>query len=302
MNILHLRYAVEVAKEGSINKASDRLLVAQPNLSRSIKELEADLGITLFERSSRGMFLTPEGEQFISHAKSVLAHIDEVEQLYKGSRSRRQRFSVSVPRASYISAAFTRFCDTLEPTSAVISYQETNSGQVITNVASGESKLGVVRYSESYEGYFKAVLAEKGLTVEPLKEFNHVLLMHRDNPLAAAEKVTFENLEAGIEVIYADTYVPSLRLTKYEEPTEEHGRHIYVYERASQLEILAQNPDAFSWVSPSPQSVLDRYGLTERALPDLRQPSKDVLVWRKDYRLTELDKRFIDELKRETDK
>ena len=83
LNILHLRYAVEVAKEGSINKASDRLLVAQPNLSRSIKELEADLGITIFDRSPRGMFLTPQGEQFINHAKSVLARIDEVEQIYK---------------------------------------------------------------------------------------------------------------------------------------------------------------------------------------------------------------------------
>ncbi len=298
MNILHLRYAVEVAKEGSINKASDRLLVAQPNLSRSIKELESDLGITLFERSSRGMFLTPEGEQFITHAKSILARIDEVEQLYKGGKGRRQRFSVSVPRASYIGAAFARFCDTLEPTSAVVSYQETNSGQVITDVVSGESKLGVVRYNEPYEGYFKASLAEKGLVVEPIKEFCHVLLVRKDSPLASAERVEFEDLEAGIEVIYADAYIPSLRLTKYEEPTEEHGRHIYVFERASQLEILSQNPAAFSWVSPSPQSVLDRYGLVERAFPGLRQPSRDVLVYRKDYRLTELDKRFIAELKK----
>ena len=52
MNILHLKYAVEVAKTGSINKAADTLLIAQPNLSRSIKELEADLGIAIFERTA----------------------------------------------------------------------------------------------------------------------------------------------------------------------------------------------------------------------------------------------------------
>lgn len=298
MNILHMRYAVEVAKEGSINKASDRLLVAQPNLSRSIKELEADLGITIFDRSSRGMFLTPEGEQFINHAKSILSRIDEVEQIYKGGKTRKQRFSVSVPRSSYICDAFVRFCNTLAPESAVISYQETNSGQVIQNVLSSDSKLGVVRYAEQYDSYFKASFSEKGLACQPIREFRHVLLMRADSPLAAKEMVGFADLEACVEIIYADAYVPSLRLTKYEEPTEEHGRHVYVVERASQLELLAQNPEAFAWVSPSPQNLLERYGLVEREFPEIRHFSRDVLIYHKDYRLTDLDKRFIAELKK----
>ena len=59
MNILHMKYAVEVAKLGSLSKAAETLLIAQPNLSRSIKELEADLGITVFSRSAKGMVLTP---------------------------------------------------------------------------------------------------------------------------------------------------------------------------------------------------------------------------------------------------
>ena len=65
MNVLHMKYAVEVARAGSINKAAEELYMAQPNLSRCIKELEADLGIAIFERSPKGMTLTPEGEGFI---------------------------------------------------------------------------------------------------------------------------------------------------------------------------------------------------------------------------------------------
>ena len=65
MNILHMKYAVEVARHGSLNKAADALFIAQPNISRSIKELEANLGITIFDRSAKGMILTPEGEEFI---------------------------------------------------------------------------------------------------------------------------------------------------------------------------------------------------------------------------------------------
>ena len=76
MNMLHIKYAVEVARVGSLNKAAQNLIIAQPNLSRSIKELEGDLGIKIFDRSSKGMVLTSEGEEFISYAKEILKQID----------------------------------------------------------------------------------------------------------------------------------------------------------------------------------------------------------------------------------
>ena len=123
MNILHMKYAVEVAKTGSINKASEVLFIAQPNLSRSIKELEADLGITIFDRSARGMVLTPDGEQFIGYAKKILNQIDEVEKLYKGGMNSTQKFSISVPRACYISEAFAQFSKEIGSSPAEIMYK-----------------------------------------------------------------------------------------------------------------------------------------------------------------------------------
>ena len=71
MNLVHLKYAVEVAETGSINKASEKLYVSQPNLSRAIKELEASLGVTIFDRSAKGMVLTPDGEVFVRYARSI---------------------------------------------------------------------------------------------------------------------------------------------------------------------------------------------------------------------------------------
>ena len=109
INILHMKYAVEVAKFGSLNKASESLLIAQPNLSRSIKELEADLGITIFDRSSRGMTLTSEGEEFIELSKGILSQIDQVDKYYRENTVKKQKFAVSVPRACYISEAFAEF-------------------------------------------------------------------------------------------------------------------------------------------------------------------------------------------------
>ena len=87
-----MKYAVEVAKSGSLNKASEILLIAQPNLSRSIKELEADLGITIFERTTRGMTLTPEGEEFIGFAKGILSQIEQVDKYYKENSVKKQKF------------------------------------------------------------------------------------------------------------------------------------------------------------------------------------------------------------------
>ena len=87
-----MKYAVEVANVGSINKASETLLIAQPNLSRAIKELEADLGITIFDRSARGMVLTHDGEIFIGYARQILKQIQEVENLYRGGTSKRSIF------------------------------------------------------------------------------------------------------------------------------------------------------------------------------------------------------------------
>ena len=80
-----MKYAVEVAKCGSINKAAEILLMNQPNLSRAIKELEASLGVEIFSRSAKGMVVTPEGETFLRYATSILKQVDEVEGLFKKS-------------------------------------------------------------------------------------------------------------------------------------------------------------------------------------------------------------------------
>ena len=98
MNILHLKYAVEVAKTKSISKAAENLYMGQPNLSRAIKELEESLGITIFDRTPKGITLTPQGEEFLQYARRIISQVDEVEQMYKNRASGKQKFSVCVPR------------------------------------------------------------------------------------------------------------------------------------------------------------------------------------------------------------
>ncbi len=298
MNVLHLKYAVEVAKAGSISKAAEALYMNQPNLSRAIKELETSLGITIFGRSAKGMYVTPEGEEFLEHAKKILQQIDEMEAFYKAGVPAQQRFSLSAPRASYISEAFVQFSKGLTKERAEIYYKETNAMRVVNNVLSGDFKLGILRYAACYDKYFKGMLEEKGLAHELVTEFHYVLAMSREHPLAEKEEIAFADLRPYIEIAHADPYVPSvpLAMVKKEELPDDMDRRIFVFERASQFELLSQNHETFMWLSPVPQTLLDRYGLIERVCRENQKQYKDVLIYRKDYRLTELDRAFITEL------
>ena len=293
-----MKYALEVAKSGSINKAAEVLMVAAPNVSRSIKELETDFGITIFERTQNGTKLTPEGEEFINYAKGVLRQIDEIERFYKTGAPKKQKFSISVPRACYISEAFALFSKSLSKEAAEVFYKETNSQRTIHNMTEHDYKLGIIRYAENYDKYFKSMLEEKGFQYELVTEFTYSLIMSADNPLAKKEVITFDDLTDYIEIAHADPYVPSMPLSKVvkEELPDNINRRIFIFERASQFDLLSLNPETFMWVSPAPQSLLERYNLVLKKCADNKKVYKDVLIYKNGYKLSKLDRQFITEL------
>lgn len=295
MNILHMKYALEVASLGSLNKASKTLMIAQPNISRSIKELEADLGITIFNRSAKGMTLTPDGEEFVHYARDILRRIDNMEQSYRDGSHKKRKFSISVPRASYISAAIADFSKNIGDGDVEIYYKETNSKKTISNVLSNEYRLGIIRYADNHDKYYNRMFEEKGLSFDMIAEFSYVLVMSKDNPLAAKERITYDDLQNYIEIAHADPYVPSFSMSKAfrEEFPDNIRRRIFVFERASQFDLLSENENTFMWMSPVPKKTLDRYGLVERACEGSSKIYRDVLIYHKGYKLTKLDNIFI---------
>ena len=298
MNILHMKYAAQVAKDGSLSKASEALLIAQPNLSRAIKELEADLGITIFERSAKGMGLTPDGEEFIGYAKAILSQIDDVEHRYQEGMRKKQVFSISVPRATYISEAFTSFCRMLDDEPVEIIYRETNSSRTIKNIMEDGYKLGVIRYAANYDRYFKEMLDEKGLAYELVAEFSYMLVTSAESPLAKLPEIHLADLRPYIEIAHADPYVPSLPTAAVvkTELSEDIKRRIFVFERGSQFDLLSDNPETFMWMSPLPENTLERYGLVQRPCAENQRIYKDVLIHQRHYALSKLDKCFITEM------
>ena len=299
MNLLHLKYAVEVASTNSMTKAAENLYTSQPNLSRAIKGLEDNLGIAIFKRTPKGIYPTPQGEDFLGYAKKVLAQVDAIEAMYHSGQTKSQQFSISVPRANYISCAFSEFIKTFEPEKATeIFYRETDSMHVIDNIVNSDYKLGIVRYQLEQEDSFKDLIAEKNLISELLFEFNYVLLLNKNHPLAEKENIKVDDLTPYVEIAHADPFVPSLPLAtvRKNQLKDDVNKHIYVFERAGQMDLLADGDNVFMWVSPVPQVLLDRYGLVQRFCKENQRKFRDVLVYQKNYHLSDLDKLFIDQL------
>lgn len=296
MNVLHIKYAVEVAKTKSISKAAEVLYTAQPNLSRAIKELEDDLGITIFKRTSKGILVTTEGEEFLTYAKKVINQLEEIEDIYKNNKKKKQQFFASVPRASYISSAFSEFAKNLDGEyPADIYYKETSSMKTVNSIVKEDFNIGIIRYQTSFEKYYKSLFSDKKLNSETITEFNYVLLMNKDNPLAKKETVNLEDLSPYIEICHPDSAVPNLPAldVKKAELSEFVDKRIYVFERGSQFELLESMSNAFMWVSPVPESVQRKHNLIQIKCSNNTKTYKDVLIYRKGYSLTNLDNLFI---------
>lgn len=296
MNIVYLKYAVAVAKAGSLSKAAEELNIAQPNLSKAIKEFEKELDTTIFERKPKGITLTADGERLISYGRKLLKEIDDVEKEFKEKGNAKIVFSISVPRASYISYAFSEFTKTLPKDERYeIYYKETNALRAITNIVEKDYKLGIIRYSATHDSEVKETLESKNLNYSLITEFHYLLLMSEHSALANKKVITYDDLRANIEVAHADPYVPSVSLSeiKKEELPDDINRRIFVFERGSEFDVLSKNEEAYMWVSPIPDDIKAKYNLVERSCPENSKKYRDMLIYPKNYVLSKTDKAFI---------
>ncbi len=302
MNLQQLKYAVEVARSRSISKAAENLYISQPFLSKAIRELEEDIGIGIFNRTSRGVTPTKKGGEFLVHAQAILDHVGKVEGIYKVAPREAYHFEITVPISCYIAQAFVRFMQELSDQARIkVDYQEANSMTAIDRVVDHDSNIGIIRYQEDYEDYFLRYAESKDLIAKPLWRFQYHLVISRDSPLSQKERITPADLEGLIEISHGDPTVPSLSISTLMEMRQRDAspREIVVYERQSQFELLCQIPQTYMWASPTPRSVLDRYPLVQKKWEQPGQYCKDILIYRKGYRLTAEDRLFIQKVQEE---
>lgn len=299
MDLTDVRNVLAIEKYGSITRAARELRIAQPNLSKSIKDLEKEFGIVIFERSVKGVQITMEGQRFITFAKKIQRPVDDLREYYNSEKKGRASFRISFPRASYIASAYKNFVKKLSKDIQLsLSVLETNSGETIRNIVDHGYELGIIRFNVCHEDYFMALLKLKNLEYELMLETGLRIIVSRSSPLARLKEVHKKDLKGFTELVHGDNRLPNGLFTDVVERDEKDlENRIYVYERGSQFDLLNELEQTYMWVSPMPQEVLERNGLLEIKVVDSDLTIKDCLICAKGHAFDNFEKLFISELK-----
>ena len=195
MTLLQLNYVVAVSETGSFNRAAEKLYVAQPSITSAVKELEKELGIVIFNRTGRGATLTAEGLAFLPYAKQVCAQAQNLLDAYGKSGARRQQFAVSTQHYSFAVKAFVELARTVDVAQYEFAIRETRTRDVIDDVASLRSEIGILYLSDFNRRAMMKLLSVAGLDFHPLIECSAFVYLWRGHPLAGKKSITFADLE-----------------------------------------------------------------------------------------------------------
>ncbi len=304
MNFSDLRYVIEIDKHSSMSLAAKKLYVAQSNLSRAVKKLEEEFNIVIFERTTKGISTTREGQRFINQAKDIVFQVGSLTSEYSDSAERVVNLRLSVPRASYIADVFSEYIGSLnEEEKLRIHYHETNAMKTIGNVIDFNYDIGIIRYNSIHEGYYLSLLNLKKLEYKAILEFDYLLLTSKKSLIAEKHVRNDEDLKDCIEVVYGDKRLPSGEYVDLDDNDREEYRQnkvIYVYERGSQFEILEAIPNTYMWTSPVPQHILDKYGLVQLRCGSYAKYMKDILIYKNSYTNKKHVVKFLEKLRERT--
>jgi DNA-binding transcriptional LysR family regulator len=189
-----LRYFIEVAAEGSISAAADLLYVAQPTMSAAMKDLETRVGRALLVRSARGVTLTTEGAEFLGYARQVVEQLSLLEQRYLDRPPSRRLLGVSAQHYSFAVDAFVRMVKDTEGTDYEFSLRETRTWDIIEDVRTLRSELGILYRNDFNRNVIDKLLRDSGLAFRPLFLAEPHIFISRRNPLASRGRATLADL------------------------------------------------------------------------------------------------------------
>ena len=195
MNITQLKYVLEIAGSASMREAALRLYVSQPALSASIRELEEELGILIFERTNKGISLTEAGREFLVYAKKAVGQYEILEDRYLSKDTDKEHFSVSTQHYNFAIKAFAEVIKRLQPDKYVFSIHETKTKEVLEDVRRLKSEIGIVSYSGSTEAVISKLFREFQLKFTPLMKKETYIYVWENHKLANRKEVSIEEMK-----------------------------------------------------------------------------------------------------------
>ena len=238
MTLKQLRYAVTVADTGNITEAAAKLFIAQPSLTSAIRELENEYGITIFDRSNKGVEITAEGEEFLGYARQVLEQSDLIEERYTGKTEGKTRFCVSSQHYSFAVEAFVELLKLHGGNKYEFHMRETQTFDIIDDVAKLRSEIGILYLNAFNETVIMKTLRDNGLVFEPLFRAKPHVFISNHSPLAKKKSLTLDDLKPYPRLAYEQGSHNSFYFSEEILSTVDSDKELIVRDRATLFNLL----------------------------------------------------------------
>lgn len=295
MKLQQLRYVVKVAECGSITEASRRLFVSQPSITASIRDLENEMGVHIFERTNKGVIVSEEGETFLGYARQVLDQADLLEGKYKGTSEQVPHFSVSCQHYSFAVNAFVDVIREFDAARYDFTLREEQTHEIIEDVAHMKSELGILYLSEHNREVIERMLAANELVFEGLFCATPHVFVCSGHPLAGRSSVTLEDLEDYPFLSYEQGSYNSFYYSEELTSTFERRKNIRVRDRAT-LFNLAMGLNGYTVCSGVISHELNGPGIISIPL-DVDEYMEIGIITRKNTTLTRYGQAYIEAIR-----
>lgn len=238
MTLQQLHYAITIAESGSLNKAAEILYVSQPSLTSSMQELEKELKIIIFNRSGRGVSLTADGAEFLQYAKQLYSQYETISEKYGNPKNLKKKFGVSTQHYSFAIKAFVELVKSFDTTRYEFAIRETQTRDVIGDVASLKSEIGILYLSEFNRAAIGKLLRTSGLDFHHLIDCKAYVYLWSGHPLAKQKSIRFEELADYPCLSFEQGDTSSFYFAEEILSTNEYIRTIKANDRATMLNLM----------------------------------------------------------------
>ena len=238
MTLTQLNYLITIAETKSLNKAAEQLYVSQPSLTNAIKELEKELGITLFYRSGRGVTLTNDGTEFLLYAKQIYGQYESVLEKYGKGGSYKKKFGVSTQHYSFAVKAFVDMAKEFDMSKYEFALRETKTMEVISDVNTMKSEIGVLYLSDFNRKAIGKLLNSYDLRFQHLVDCKAYVYIWKNHPLAKEESISFEQLDGYPCLSFEQGDNSSFYFAEEILSTNEYSQVIKANDRATMLNLM----------------------------------------------------------------
>lgn len=237
MTIQQCKYVLEIARTGSFSQAAKQLFIAQSSLSISIKSLEQELGIKIFERSGNGVYLTEDGAEFVRYATQVVENDTFISQRYRTPQAQKRLYIVT-QHYDFVADIFGQFVLQNASDSYKFSIREIETYNVIREVELAYSDLGIIAIKDSDSDILRRYLGKKNLSFTPFLQAPAHVFLRSGHPLATRKLLSIADLSDYPYVSYEQGDHNNSFFTEEIMDGANVRQHIEISDRATLMNVL----------------------------------------------------------------